>query len=428
MKPTFRFPNQLNLLIFSILTIFIFPACQDQSTSTFTYRAQIPVYLQMNDFRTTEAVIEPGKELENPGKIYIYGDFLFINEPQKGIHILDNSNPSNPITVNFLKIPGNVDLAVNSNMLYADNYLDLLVFDISNPRNIHQIKRVEDVFESMYTERGTGTFMTLKDTVMTMDSEFSRGWGWGWGNIFWNRGGMLAMNSDASRGGGESYGQGGSMARFTLMNTHLYAVDEYSLRVFNVEQSDNPDFLKNINLGWGIETIFPFQNKLFIGSNTGMHIYDASIPSEPKQMSVYQHVTACDPVVVNETHAFVTLRTGVNCRFGVDELQILNIEDPYSPMLLKSYPMENPHGLGIAGDYLYLAEGKHGLKSFNVADVMNIDKNQLEYLKSLKSVDIIPGPKSLIVIGPDGVCQFDYSTPHKLVQLSCINVKNPIVV
>lgn len=428
MKTTVQLTSKLPYLVIAFLIIIGMPSCQDQTTSTYTFRTQYPVYLQMSNFRTTEAVIESGKELENPGKIYIYNDFLLINEPQKGIHILDNSNPSNPISINFIKIPGNVDLAVNSNMLYADNYLDLLVFDISDPRNIQQVKRVEDVFESMYTDRSTGTFMTLKDTVMTMDSEVNRGWGLGWGNIFWNRGGMFAVSSDASRAGGESYGQGGSMARFTLMSAHLYAVDEHSLRVFNVEKKDNPEFIKGIHLGWGIETIFPFQKKLFIGSNTGMHIYDASNPSEPKQMSVYQHVTACDPVVVNETHAFVTLRTGVNCRFGVNELQILNIENPYSPKLLKSYPMANPHGLGLAGDYLYLAEGKHGLKSFNVADVMNIDKNQLEYLRSLKSVDIIPGPKSLIVIGPDGVCQFDYSKPNKLVQLSCINVKNPIIV
>ena len=57
-----------------------------------------------------------------------------------------------------------------------------------------------------------------------------------------------------------------------------------------------------------------------------------------------------------------------------------------------------------------------------------IDKNQLEFLQSMKSVDLIPGPKSLIVIGPDGVCQYDYSNPSKLRKLSCIQVSNPIEV
>jgi len=291
-------------------------------------------------------------------------------------------------------------------------------------RSIKMVDREEDVFKSMYNDFATGQIITWKDTVMTSETDMMWGWGGWWGRLE-----FLAMSSDSgNKGGGQSYGQGGSMARFTLMSAHLYAVDEHSLRVFDVNKEDEPTFVKNIDLGWGIETIFPFQEKLFIGSTTGMHIYDASDPSDPKKMAEYSHLTACDPVVVNEDYAFVTLRNGVFCRQGVNELQVLDIKDPYNPKLLKSFAMLNPHGLGLAGDYLYIAEGEHGLKSFNVADVMNIDKNQLEFLKSMKSVDIIPGPKSLIVIGPDGVCQFDYSTPSVLKPLSCIQVKNPVIV
>lgn len=400
-------------------------SCYDEVKSTYTYRTSIPVFLQMNDIRSQEITIMPGKALEDPGKIYIYGNYLLINEPQKGIHVLDNTNPSVPTPINFIPIVGNVDMAVNSNMLYADNYADLLVFDISEIRNIKMKTRVEDVFMHMYTDFSKSIILTFKDTVVTQNSDFPQFWSSRWGGLFFQAGDMRA---NMSSGGGESYGQGGSMARFTLMSSHLYTVDDHSLRVFDVKQKDDPRLVKTIDLGWGIETIFPFQNKLFIGSNTGMHIYDAADPAAPKQMSVYEHITSCDPVVVNEKHAFVTLRSGVNCRMGVDELQIVDIQDPYKPTLVKAYPMLNPHGLALAGDYLYLAEGKHGLKSFNVADVLAIDKNQLEYLKSMKAVDIIPGPKSLIVIGPDGVCQFDYSTPSVLKPLSCIQVKNPVVV
>ena len=129
-------------------------------------------------------------------------------------------------------------------------------------------------------------------------------------------------------------------------------------------------------------------------------------------------------MVVNDDYAFVTLRSAAICQNGANELHVLDIKDLNSPTLLKAYPMDNPHGLGLSGDYLYLAEGDQGLKSFNVSDVMEITNNQLEHLKNLVSIDIIPGPKSLIVIGPDGVCQFDYSDPEKLKKLSCINVSN----
>lgn len=403
-----------------LLTSGLFFSCEDQVTTTYTYRTMMPVYLEMSDVRARLITTEPAKPLDNPGKIYIYEDYLLVNEPSKGIHILDNSNPANPINLSFIPIEGNIDLAVNDNILYADNYVDLLAFDISKISNIKLINRVKDVFTHLY-RHDTGQIITFKDTVITTDGprwEIDGGW---------------ALRSDMSftanlSAASKSYGTGGSMARFTLMDGHLYAVDESTMRVFDVQNAAEPKFIQPINLGWGIETIFPFQNKLFIGSNRGMHIYDASTPHSPTRMAVYEHVVACDPVVVNEEHAFVTLRTGNFCINGVNELQVIDIKNPYAPKLKKAYPMLNPHGLGLAGDFLFVTEGKHGLKSFNVKDVMSIDKNQLEFLQNMKSVDLIPGPKSLIVIGPDGVCQYDYSTPSKLRKLSCIQVTNPVII
>jgi hypothetical protein len=415
----------LNSILVSVLILtaaISLGSCQDEITTTYTYRAMVPVYLKMNDVRARTIVIEPGQELENPGKIYIYGNYLLINEPQEGIHILDNTNPASPVNLNFIPIAGNVDLAINNNMLYADNYVDLLVFDISKIKSIKLVERVKDVFNHMYSTSDTGVILTFKDSVLTSEST----------NGFIDRGFFLADSraSFASNfsGAAQSYGQGGSMARFTLMSGHLYAVDDYSLRVFDVKEPAKPQHLKNIELGWGIETIFPFQEKLFIGSNRGMHIYDATTPSNPIRLAVFEHMLACDPVVVNEKYAFVTLRNGVTCRNGVNELQVVDISNPRQPKLIQAYPMLNPHGLALAGEYLYVAEGRHGMKSFNVADVNKINQNQLEFLESMKSVDMIPGPKSLIVIGPDGVCQFDYSTPSKLRKLSCIDVKNPVTI
>lgn len=412
----------LSLVFVAVISLLSF-SCQDEINTTHTFRSMVPVYLEMSDVRARTISVEPPQELENPGKIYIYGDYLLINEPTKGIHILDNTNPANPINRNFIPIEGNVDLAVNSNILYADNYVDLLAFDISNLNNIRLVNRVEDVFSHMY-QHNTGQIITFKDTVLTSEAV-------GWGGCFncefykFNASASFSANFSAAA---QSYGTGGSMARFTLSNGHLYAVDESTMRVFDVQDASEPKFVKPIDLGWGIETIFPFQDKLFIGSNRGMHIYDASTPSSPTRMAVYEHLIACDPVVVNEDYAFVTLRSGNFCVNNINELQVIDIQDPYQPSLIKGYPMLNPHGLGLAGDNLYIAEGKHGLKSFKVNDVLKIDENQMEFLESMSSVDLIPGPKSLIVIGPDGVCQFDYSIPSKLQKLSCIDVKNPVVV
>jgi hypothetical protein len=312
----------------------------DEVKTTYSFRTMMPVYLEMKDVRAKEISIAPAQEIENPGKIYIYKDFLLINEPNKGIHIYDNKNPANPINLSFIPIEGNVDLAINSDILYADNYVDLLAFDLSNIQKIRLVKRVNDVFNHLY-QHSTGKIITFKDTVLTSDSP-----AWAFETFWTVRPGMslLANMSKAS----QSYGTGGSMARFTLMDGHLFAVDESTLRVFDVLNPAEPKFLKPIELGWGIETIFPFDQKLFIGSNRGMHIYDASTPSAPTRLAVYEHVLSCDPVVVNEDYAFVTLRSGNFCNNGVNELHVIDIKDPSQPKLIKAYPMLNPHGLGLA--------------------------------------------------------------------------------
>ncbi len=405
--------------VLALVAVLLMASCRDQVEQTFTYTGQVSVIMDVSEFRSMDIGTKPGKPIENSGKIYVYGNYLFINEPQEGIHIVDNTDPAKPRNIAFLDIPGNVDMAVNSNILYADSYIDLVAFDISDVRNTRLVERVEDVFPHMFYDTDRARFITYKDTVITttVDQQGQFGWGWfGWGRA-------ESFNMAASSDGGGNYGQGGSMARFTLMSGHLYAVDNTTLRLFNVAQADKPTFVKDIQIGWGIETIFPYKQKLFIGSMTGMYIYDASNPAAPEQMAVYQHMRACDPVVVNDDYAFVTLRSGTMCRFGDNALHVLDIRDLYAPTLVKAFPMDNPHGLGLAGDHLYVCEGDFGLKSFDASDVMEIGNRMTQHLKSQRSFDVIPAQQTLIVTGPDGVCQYDYSKPDELKLISCIQVR-----
>ena len=404
-------------VLFLFAALLSFTACHDQVESTFTYHIKVPVDIETSVFREMNVGQVPARVINETGKIYIYDDFLFVSEPEEGIHVIDNSDPANPQNISFIEIPGTADLAINDDILYADSYIDLLAFDIGNPFHVTLSKRIEDVFMNYYSNPEAGTFVIYKDTVITT-TEPQRRWGWG-GPVTW----LESASADYSGAGDGNYGQGGSLARFTLANGLLYTVDNFDLRLFDVSEKANPEFVKKLHLGWGIETIFPFKDKLFIGSTTGMHIYDISSPTEPEMLSIYAHLTSCDPVVANDDHAFVTLRSGNLCQQGVDLLEVLDISDPSQPELLKSYPMENPHGLGLSGENLFVCEGKFGLKSFKINDVMNIDQNQMQHLKNLNAIDLIPGPKSLIVIGSNVICQYDYSTPSELKKLSCIEIK-----
>ncbi|WP_332913505.1 hypothetical protein [Algoriphagus boritolerans] len=96
--------KQLISLLLLMIGAVSLTSCQDEVMTTHTYRAMVPIFLEMSDIRAKTITVAPPQELDNPGKIYLYGDYLLINEPTKGIHILDNTNPANPVNKNFIPI------------------------------------------------------------------------------------------------------------------------------------------------------------------------------------------------------------------------------------------------------------------------------------------------------------------------------------
>lgn len=215
------------------------------------------------------------------------------------------------------------------------------------------------------------------------------------------------------------------MARFAITGSHLYAIDDWQMYVFNIANLADPTLDNKVDVGWGIETIFPYKQNLFIGANNGMHIFDNSIPSEPKYLSSFMHFTACDPVVVNDDYAFVTLRSGNACQGFINQLDVVDIRDLNRPTLVKTYPMDNPHGLGIDGDNLFLCEGEFGLKVFNTEAIQKISDNLIKHIEDVHAYDVIPYQNNLIMIGQDGLYQFDYTDPVALPLLSHIPVVPP---
>ncbi|GAB4395575.1 MAG: hypothetical protein OHK0053_04640 [Microscillaceae bacterium] len=101
--------------------------------------------------------------LQNPGKIYIRGNYLFVNERQQGVHIINNSNPAQPQKLAFVQIPGNIDIAVKGNFLYADNGPDLLVLDIGNPEQVQLKRRIRDAFPPQVHPEQTNVYFECVD-------------------------------------------------------------------------------------------------------------------------------------------------------------------------------------------------------------------------------------------------------------------------
>ena len=424
--------------------IWIDSSCTDQCTETRTFRQFTPVSLTATQVRLGVGV-DKARGMVNPGKIYTKDGYLFINELKQGIHVIDNRNPSAPKPLVFISIPGNGDIAIRDNFLYADSYMDLVTFDIGNLADIHEVNRSKNVFTQGQFDGGWWYYngannnnsdiisdqrvdyvtQTMKTNCEAVPTTTGGGW----------RGDVMSFqfasaDKSTASGGATTNGTGGSMARFALYDKYLYAVGQSEMKLFTISKPDVPVLSNTINMGWGIETIFPYKDKLFIGSQTGMMIYDNANPAQPKQLSVFQHARRCDPVVVNDNTAYVTLRGGGGCGGASNQLDVVDITSLTSPKLLKSYPMRGPYGLGVDFPNLFVCEGAYGIKSFNVADPMQIDKNLQQYIDDVQAYDVIPlggvtGQKTLLLIGRDGFYQYEYTAAGRLRLLSKMPVTRP---
>ena len=405
----------------AIIVLLSFQSCvKDQCQREITYVKEIPVYMSFADIRA-DIRMEASKELVNPGKIYFYNNYIFINEKREGVHIIDNNDPSAPDNIGFLPIPGNVDIAIRNQVLYADNFTDLLSIDLLDLQNPRLLKRTQNAFPHFGLD-GSGNplvYYRHEEVTEIVDCETSGG---GWSG----RNDDLFVLESAGDQGAPAGGVGGSLARFTITDGYLFTVDDTDLRVFSLDQSDCPVQVNTLNVGWGIETIYAFKQKLFFGSTNGMSIYDISDPSNPTYISGYEHWTSCDPVYVKDNYAYVTLRTGTLCNGGsINQLDLIDITDITNPRLVNTFPMDNPHGLSGKDDKLFLCEGETGLKVFDISDPLRLSSNLLEHLDARPATDVIVVPgnqNTLLVIGESGFHQYNFDDPNDLKELSFIPV------
>lgn len=370
-----------------------------------------PVYSTRAEVKNN---IQSGKpeQIQQPGKIVVKGHFLFLNEIDKGIHVIDILDPVHPADVAFIAIPGCVDLAVNGNYLYADCYTDLVTLDIADPLHVVVKQFNTGVFpHRFYTGFVADTGKVIQAWVRvdtTVSKQFTGSF-----NGMDDKGTMYmsAMSSAQSSAVSSSgISIAGSLARFALQNNRMYTVSDDDLKIFNISVASAPAFVSTLDLPDGnIETVFPYKSKLFIGARAGMFIYDASVPDMPKKDGKFAHAKSCDPVIADDKFAFVTLSGGSACGGYSNQLDVIDITNLSAPSLIKTYPLTSPKGLSKDGNTILICDGKDGLKLFDATNTAQL--TQVKQLGGFDAVDVIALNGVAVTVAKDGLYFINYSNP-----------------
>jgi hypothetical protein len=104
----------------------------------------VPVYADSTQFFTIK--IQAARPLQNTAKIYYKDSTIYIIERYQGIHIVDNRIPAQPKAIGFIQMYGCEDIAIKGNILYADNYTDLISVNIANPARPTVVSRISGVY------------------------------------------------------------------------------------------------------------------------------------------------------------------------------------------------------------------------------------------------------------------------------------------
>lgn len=429
--------------ILFLLLLASFSGCvSDKCNVQIKYMRYTPVYMSLENFRQSVQVKAPS-DLQNPGKIFVNNGYLFVNEVAKGIHIYDNRNPSSPVQVAFINIPGNYDLALKGDRLYCDSSIDLLIFDIANPQQPILLSRVPNAFPHMISYSGynadpnQGIVVDWLEEVITEKVENCKQpipMVWQMNQIQDNGSvqgaqGVVNASNNALRtlnAAPNGSNKGGSMGRFAVKDAYLYVILPQELKVYNL--SSTSASLSNtikINIpGRECQTIFPYKNLMFIGANNGMSIYDASNAGNPIPVSDIAHVSSCDPVVANDNYAYVSLNNAADnpCQGYSNQVEVYDIANPAQPRSISVYPMPQPKGIGLDNNLFFVSDGQEGLKVYDATEPTQLSTHQLATFGEMRGYDVIPDNGNLIFVGRDGIAQYSYTDVQHIQLLSKIPV------
>ena len=290
--------------------------------------------------------LDTPSRLTSPVNMYLADSLLFVSDQNSGVHVYSVKDQARPAEKMRIPISNNAGVAVKGDIIYANSGNAILALRMHDDSLYDVVKVINN---AVYYPGGYAMY----------DGPVSCG---------------CARNTAVSAAGGTetgNSGMGGSYAVFAVIDSFLYYIDKTGLVTMDISTPGDPRELSRTYVDWSVETLFPTQKYLFLGGSTGMFILDRKDPRAPVKIGGISHFRSCDPVVVRDSLAYVTLRSGNRCGDNKDELMVVNIADPSNPFVVSETGVPTPYGLAIRDSLLYVAKGANGFALYDVIDPKN---------------------------------------------------------
>jgi hypothetical protein len=366
------------------------------------------------------------KKIKNIGKVNAIGQYFFINEMLEGIHVIDNSNPTAPIPLGFISIPGNIDFDTDGRFLYADSYADLLTIDISNIRNPRLIQRKRNAFQHSLLEHNSriiGHYVAKDSFVDFQCGVFTRNYMEDDGTYIAELGLNKGIN-DRRTGfrffSGMSIGNGGPSSRILRSENNFYTINGKDLGVGQIANNGTVD----------IHSLYTFDDLLegftHIGDFLGVIAQSHSYFTKRNNSSS-----------LNFTQPFFLLRwrshfhgsndslwlSVQNGHFG--EVGLFRLNEESVPLKMGTLFVDKPLEILKLGSFFIVCQGKEGfsvfeLSNFNFGSSRLLLKHSGIHAKKIIRVD----EHSFLIVSDSGLTQFELTLDNTVRHLSHIPFSN----
>lgn len=418
------------LFVIAFFSMFFFISCEEKIDSELRYEAYEPVYMTRAKLESSIKILQPQK-IHSIGKVISHNNYIFVNDPGKGIHIINNHKPKAPKTVAFLQIPGNYDIAIQNNLLFADNATDLLAFSIKNINVPVLLSRSRDAFEEVFPEGNPHFYhldphlgiivdWKLQHVVEKLDPD-------GFPEFFTSNGNTIELTTtDFSKKHitrpFHPSGLSNSLSRLRVSNNQVYTLLGKSIGVYQFTNPIAPIKLNTIATNKTAETLFLHKEMLFAVGKKETQLFSLEKPESPAFLSSTEHWTSSSSAVLHNKKVILTHHTSTDNKTESDQLSVLDLQNVYEPKVQFSFAMTNPLGLALYKQHLYICDGNAGLKIHKSDTSQKMTSRAEMQYPEIHAVDIIPLKNTLLLIFDDGIKQYAVEKNNTLKEISLISI------